>query len=133
MLYELLTGRKAFDRDTVSDTIAAILERQPDWSILPETTPSTIRRLLQRSLEKDPKRRLHDIADARIEIDDASREPIASAMPTGSIEAARRSMATPRTVRGLAVAAVVLVALGAGAAVTWWPAGSRRRDRRWRV
>jgi serine/threonine protein kinase/Tol biopolymer transport system component len=121
VLYELLTGRKAFDRDTVSDTIAAILERQPDWSVLPETTPSTIRRLLQRSLEKDPKRRLHDIADARIEIDDASCEPIASVMPMGSIGAAPRSMATPRTVQGLAVAAVVLVALGAGAAVTWWP------------
>src|SRR3989441_6183098 len=104
VVYELLTGRRAFDGETVSDTIAAILEREPDWSILPAATPSTIRRLLQRSLEKDPKRRLHDIADARIEIDDASREPIVSAVPIGSIGAAQRAPTTPRAVREIAAA-----------------------------
>jgi serine/threonine protein kinase len=75
VLYQMLTGRKAFAGDTLSDTVAAILEREPDWSALPETTPSPIRRLLQRCLEKDPKRRLHDIADARIEIEDALQAP----------------------------------------------------------
>jgi serine/threonine protein kinase/Tol biopolymer transport system component len=75
VLYEMLTGRKAFAGDTCSDTIAAILDRAPYWSALPETTPSAIRRLLQRCLDKDPKRRLHDIADARIEIDDALDAP----------------------------------------------------------
>jgi len=60
VLYEMLTGRAAFAGDTVSDTIAAILDRQVNWSALPETTPSSIRRLLQRCLEKDPKRRLRD-------------------------------------------------------------------------
>ena len=71
VLYEMLTGRAAFPGDTVSDTIAAILERDPDWVALPATTPPLATRLLQRCLEKDPKRRLRDIADARDDLDDA--------------------------------------------------------------
>ena len=75
VLYEMLTGRAAFSGATVSDTIAAILERQPSWAALPTTTPPNMRRLLQRCLEKDPKRRLRDIGDARFQIEDASGEP----------------------------------------------------------
>src|SRR5687767_3046906 len=75
VLFELLTGRMAFGGDTVSDTLARILERTPDWTALPPATPSNVRRLLQRCLEKDPRRRLHDIADARIEIEDALEKP----------------------------------------------------------
>ena len=71
VLYEMLTGRKAFDRETASDTMAAILEREPDWRRLPATTPAAIRRLLYRCLEKDVSRRLRDIGDAGLEIDDA--------------------------------------------------------------
>ena len=71
VLYEMLTARPAFRGETVSDTIAAILEREPDWSALPAQTPASIRRLLQRCLEKDPKRRLRDIGDARLEIEEA--------------------------------------------------------------
>ena len=70
VLYEMLTGRLPFAGHTVSDTIAAILEREPDWKALPQATPASIRRLLQRSLEKDLKRRLRDIGDARLELDD---------------------------------------------------------------
>ena len=73
VLYEMLTGRRAFAGETVSDTIAAILERDPDWSVLPETTPPTIRRLLQRCLEKDPKRRLRDIGDGQLRARRADR------------------------------------------------------------
>jgi Tol biopolymer transport system component len=120
VLYETLTGRKAFSGETVSDTIVAILEREPDWSSLPATTPSSIRRLLQRSLEKDPKRRLHDIADARIEIDDVSSERAAVAA-IGSIQGERRFLLTPRTVWVLVAAAVMLVALGAAGGVWWRP------------
>src|SRR2546425_7070949 len=115
VVYELLTGRRAFDGETVSDTIAAILEREPDWSILPAATPSTIRRLLQRSLEKDPKRRLHDIADARIEIDDALAAP-------APIETAR---ASPRSAWQWmpwligAAGAIALMATAAGLAGLW--------------
>ena len=76
VLYEMLTGRVAFAGHTISDTIAAILEREPDWKALPDTTLGSMRRLLQRCLEKNPRRRLHDIADARIEIDDAREAPV---------------------------------------------------------
>jgi eukaryotic-like serine/threonine-protein kinase len=69
VLYEMLTGRLTFPGETVSDTIAKILEREPDWSALPATTPAPIRRLLLHCLTKDPKQRLRDIGDARIDID----------------------------------------------------------------
>jgi len=71
VLYEMLTGRQAFAGETISDTIAAILEREPEWTALPDTTPVTVRRLLQRCFEKDPRHRVRDIGDARIELDDA--------------------------------------------------------------
>src|SRR4029450_10279061 len=80
VLYEMLTGRRAFGSETLSDTIAAILTREPDWSSLPGTAPPAAPLRLQRCVEKDAKRRLHDIADARIEIDEAFREPIASSV-----------------------------------------------------
>src|SRR5207249_4244879 len=70
VLYEMLTGRAAFAGETTSDTIAAILEREPDLSKLPATTPPGVRRALQRCLAKDPKRRLRDIADAHADLDD---------------------------------------------------------------
>ena len=69
VLYQMLTGGPAFGGETPSDTVAAILEHEPDWSVLPAQTPPGIRRLIQRCLEKDPKRRLRDIGDARLEID----------------------------------------------------------------
>src|SRR5262249_53809629 len=67
VLFEMLTGRRPFDGDTSSDTIAAILNREPDWSTLPRSTPPRLESLLKRCLEKDPKRRLRDIGEARIE------------------------------------------------------------------
>jgi hypothetical protein len=70
VLYELLTGRGAFPGATVSDTIAAILHREPDWTAVPTGTPPNVTRLLRRCLEKDQKRRLRDIGDAWVEIDD---------------------------------------------------------------
>ena len=89
VLYELLTGRAAFKGDTSVDAIAAVLEREPDWTALPAATPASIRRLLQRCIEKDPKRRVHDIADARIEIDDVlSTGTSSTAQATGGWRAA---------------------------------------------
>jgi Tol biopolymer transport system component len=108
VLYELLTGRMAFPGKTISDTIAAILERDPDWSALPPQTPAGLRRLARRCLEKDPDRRLHDIADARLEIEDAASPASADA----SIAPARgrnRTWIAWTTVMAVA-------ALGAGAA-----------------
>jgi serine/threonine protein kinase/Tol biopolymer transport system component len=66
VLYEMLTGRAAFARDTLSDTFAAILEREPDWDALPRGTPPAVNHLLQRCLAKQPKHRLRDIADVEM-------------------------------------------------------------------
>jgi eukaryotic-like serine/threonine-protein kinase len=71
VLYEMLTGRVAFAGNTISDTIAAILEREPAWDALPERTPAPVPRVLHRCLDKDLKRRLRDIGDVRSELEDA--------------------------------------------------------------
>ena len=71
VLYEMLTGRRAFSGNTISDTIAAILEREPDWTALPPALSPDVHRLVRRCLEKDPHHRIHDIADARVEIEEA--------------------------------------------------------------
>jgi eukaryotic-like serine/threonine-protein kinase len=71
VLFEMLAGRPAFARETVSDTIAAVIDQEPDWQALPAGTPEPVRRLLTRCLRKDTRRRLHDIADARIELEEA--------------------------------------------------------------
>ena len=81
VIYEMLTGRVTFAGDTVSDSIARILEREPDWAALPAATPAAIRRLLLRCLTKDPKQRLRDIGDVRIEID-AIDEVLPGATPS---------------------------------------------------
>src|SRR5712692_3072752 len=76
VLYEMLVGRSLFGRKTIPDTIAAVLEQEPDWSTLPASTPLALQRLLRRCLQRDPRRRLHDIADARLEIEDARSTPL---------------------------------------------------------
>ncbi len=70
-LYETLTGRHPFEGETVSDTMAAILEKEPDWEPVRRKCPKSILALVRRCLQKDPEDRLHDIADARIEIAEA--------------------------------------------------------------
>jgi serine/threonine protein kinase len=69
IVYELLTGRRAFDGEDVADVVAKILEREPDWAALPQSTPPDLRRRLGRCLMKDPKARLRDIGEARLAID----------------------------------------------------------------
>src|ERR1700682_3396829 len=71
VLYELLTGKQAFQGETTTEILAAVLREEPDWQDLPGSTPVKIRDLLGRCLQKDLRRRLHDAADARIEIEDA--------------------------------------------------------------
>jgi Tol biopolymer transport system component len=75
ILFELLTGTRPFKGLTQSDVLAAVLQTTPDWSALPPETPPGVQRLVQRCLERDPKARLHDIGDARLEIEDAQRGP----------------------------------------------------------
>ena len=71
VMYEALTGKRTFPGDGTTDVLAGVLVRDPDWGALPATTPENIRSLLRRCLTKDPQSRLHDIADARLELEDA--------------------------------------------------------------
>ena len=105
VLYEALTGERAFPGDTVPDTLAAVIHREPDWTKLPAGTPPGIRRLLERCLRKERDRRLHSIADARLELE----EPW-SAPDTASAAAAP---APPRWRATLPWALAALFALGA--------------------
>jgi serine/threonine protein kinase len=75
VLYEMLTGRRPFDGDTVSDTLASVLKTEPDWTRLPASTPAGVRALLHRCLEKDPKQRLQAIGEARIALDAPEERP----------------------------------------------------------
>ena len=82
VLYEMLTGKRAFDGDDISDTLANILKSEPDWSALPADTPPSIRRVLRRCLEKDPRRRTHDIADARLDLDERDIAAAVAPLPS---------------------------------------------------
>ncbi len=112
VLYEMLTGRRAFPGETVSDTLAAILTRDPDWSALPASAPATVRRLLVRCLERDRNRRLHDIADARIETEEALAELRGGARPgaEGPLVAAKRGPLPLSRVAAYALLAAGLLA-----------------------
>ena len=114
VLYEMLTGRPAFTGETISDTIARILQRDPDWQALPAATPPGVTRLLQRCLSKDLKRRLHDIADARIEIEDAVG--VASLTPAETAVVDRPHVRLP----GAIAVVTSVVALIAIVALTWY-------------
>ena len=128
VLYEMLTGRRLFTGDTVSDTLASVLKTDPEWSRLPPETPLTVRRLLVRCLERDPKQRLHDAGDARLEIEEALGElrGLSSPSITGVAPPLRR---TPRvSSRTAAVAAVALALVAAAFAVGRWSGSRPARD-----
>jgi serine/threonine-protein kinase len=115
VLYECLTGRRIFDGETITDILGAILHKEPDWSLLATGLPGSIPRLLRRCLQRDPRQRLHDIADARIILQEAETERTASFAPIP--EAAARRGPGPLA---LAAGAVILAAAGflAGKALT---------------
>jgi Tol biopolymer transport system component len=109
VLYEMLTGTLAFSGETLPDTMTAILGRDADWSQLPPSTPPPIRTLLRRLLDKDKRRRLHDIADARIEIDDV----MAGAGYAASLAPASQGLPQwiPWLVAALSIAGAAVVAV----------------------
>jgi serine/threonine protein kinase len=113
VLYEMLTGKDAFRGETVSDTIVAVLEREPDWEELPAATPAKIRQLLRRCLQKDAQRRLRDIGDARFEIEEASAAP-AMLEPAAALKGVR---ALGRRGLILSVGALLSVAIVTGLAI----------------
>jgi serine/threonine-protein kinase len=116
VLYEMLAGRRAFDGDEVTDTLAGILRGEPSWDAVPPSVPRSIHRLLRRCLEKDPRQRLQAIGDARIELTETLSSAGLASADRGYHEAAA-ALAPRRSVLVPVAAASVAAALLAGAAV----------------
>ena len=108
VLYEMLTGRAPFPGDTITDVIAAVVKNEPDWTALPPDTPPRIRTLLARCLRKDPRTRLRDIGDARLDIIEPETAVAGAALK-------RRRPGIP--IIALGTVAVLALGIGAGA---WW-------------
>jgi len=114
VLFEMLTGQRVFQGETVSDIMAATLRQEVDWSALPPTTPARVRQLLRRCLERDPKQRLRDIGEVRVALDEASSRADTSAASPSPVPTSRRRTASTW-------AALALVALASAAAgISLW-------------
>ncbi|HEY7727878.1 MAG TPA: serine/threonine-protein kinase, partial [Candidatus Eisenbacteria bacterium] len=124
-LYECLTGKRAFHGETTAETLARILEHDPDWSALPARTPRQLAQLLQHCLEKDPRRRLRDIGDARIALEElreglaAPRSALAHRVEVEPPVVAVAGAPSRRSATGLIVLAA---ALGALVGIAIWSA-----------
>jgi len=115
VLYEMLTGRRAFEGDEVSDVLASVLTREPALAAVPETVPDRVKQVLKACLQKDPRQRVHDIADVRLALDGAFETPA-----TQPIDAqASRVTEVPLWRRVLPFAATAVV-VGTVAAVGGW-------------
>jgi eukaryotic-like serine/threonine-protein kinase len=112
VLYEMLTGRVPFPGETITDVIAAVVKNEPDWGALPVSTPRAIQTLLARCLQKDPRARLRDIGDARLEVLDARGLENAAPAPSAPVPARF-------TAGWIALAGAIGFMLGAGAATYW--------------
>jgi Tol biopolymer transport system component len=106
VLYECLTGRRAFSGESVSDVLAAVIERDPDFARLPAATPPRVRELLVRCFAKDPRSRLRDVGEARLEIERALADPRGGVPATEGATDSRRSRAM--LVAGVSVAVALL-------------------------
>jgi Tol biopolymer transport system component len=118
VLFEMLTGTRAFPGEDATDTIVAVVSKEPDWSALPTAVPFGIRQLLRRTLEKDPRRRLDSAAAVRIEIDDASNPPNLSNLPNASNLGTRPwAVLASFVIGGLVIGAAVWVLMRSAGAV----------------
>jgi serine/threonine protein kinase/Tol biopolymer transport system component len=120
VLYELLAGRQAFGGETATDTIAAVLTRDPDWALLPSELPARIRQLLGRCLKKDLRSRLQHIGDARIEIEET--------LAAGPGDTSSNTPASSSTSRRLAPGLLAAMIVAAVALPLGWLAGTYRAD-----
>jgi serine/threonine protein kinase len=120
VLYEMLTGRKPFEGETISDVLASVIKTEPDWSAIPEPVPPSIQKLIRRCLTKDPKQRLRDIGEARITIEETisgvgepfglPREGEALPYPQPPKSPLRRALPGALAAVGFLLAAVLAVA-----------------------
>ena len=87
VLYEMLVGRRAFAGDDISETMARVIEREPDWNALAAVAPRSVVRVVRRCLQKDPQNRIRDLGDVRLELRDAVAE--AGQAPVAAADASR--------------------------------------------
>jgi len=121
VLFEMLTGRRAFGPgDSVSDAIVAVLSREPDWTALPADLPPRVRTVLGRCLQKDARKRLRDIADVRLELDE---EPLDAAAPA-LIAPPSTPQRRPAWQRVTSAVAIALIAAAIGGVGVWRFAGT---------
>lgn len=116
VLFEMLTGKQAFKGETVSDVLAAVIMKDPDWSALPSDMPAAIKRLIRRCLVKDPRQRVQSIGDARIAIEEVLSDSPQDASSFVAIAASRIPApawrrALPWSIAALAVVAAVFATL----------------------
>ncbi|HQQ76667.1 MAG TPA: protein kinase, partial [Thermoanaerobaculia bacterium] len=145
VLFEMLTGKRAFDGETVTDVLAAVLTKEPDWAALPAQTPGAVKKILRRCLQRDARLRLHDIADARLDLDELSaaasssssaqlpfEENLHPASPSPTVASAERASRERGSRKSLsfllpwALAAAFAAALGA-----MWLSSRSRPDAPW--
>ncbi len=107
VLFEMLTGSRPFVGETVSEILAAVIKDEPAWEVLPAALPPAVAGVLRRCLVKDPARRLHDIADARLLLEDEGREPEAARAAPARAPRWREAVAWLLAVVGLAAAATL--------------------------
>ena len=116
LLYEMLTGRLPFEGETTTDVLACIIERNPDWNLLPKVTPANIRVLLRRCLAKEPHRRLQHMGDVVLEIDETLSLPLNSATLNTSSVVAPRTPSQRRLILGIVSVVIFFIAGG----LIWW-------------
>jgi len=114
VVYELLTGKRAFGGDETTDTLAFVITKEPDWSALPADVPAPISRVLRRCLEKDPNRRFADIADVRLDIEDALNAAPDATAAVIPVPSAGRSSRRLVAIGALAAAVVIALAFWIG-------------------
>ncbi len=114
VVYEMLTGHRLFGGETISDSIGAILHREPDWDRLPAEVPRPVRRLLRRCLQRDRAHRLRDIGDALIELREEETDAAAPAVPSGGRLARNSARFLPWIIALLSIAVAATVALTRG-------------------
>jgi serine/threonine-protein kinase len=112
VLFEMLTGKRTFTGTSTTEVLVSVLDREPDWTLLPPDTSENIRRLLRRCLTKDPRSRVHHVADVRLELEDTLAGPVSAPAAI-----AHRSRVSRLIAVGLAAA--MLIAAGGAAALAW--------------
>jgi eukaryotic-like serine/threonine-protein kinase len=119
VLFEMLSGVRSFDGETISDVLAKVIEREPDWSSLPADTPRSVRVLLQQCLKKDPRTRLRDIGDARVQLEQLLSGTAEEHVSSTADIADSPAKGSKRRRKAMAIVAAAICGAAAASLGTW--------------